>query len=163
MITCRPATEADFPAIHRINRLCATTSCAGVYPADVIQSWAGPFLDWYYREQNAAHQQEGVTLCAENQGEVVGVIRSLGTEIYMLFIDPAWQNRGIGKILLQALDRAVADKGLPPVSEVSSTPNAIAFYEQSGFRKTGEKSRVALPGGLTLELEKMQRGSFRSK
>ena len=69
-----------------------------------------------------------------------GVIRGLivldGTEISKLFVDPCFQNRGIGASLLKF---AVEVHHADVLWALEKNVRGIRFYERHGFRATGEK------------------------
>ncbi len=71
-----------------------------------------------------------------DDGVVRGLIVLDGTEISKLFVDPCFQNRGIGAALLQfAVEVHQADV----LWALEKNVRGIRFYERHGFRRTGEK------------------------
>lgn len=71
-----------------------------------------------------------------DDGVVKGVVRVMGSEVEKLFIEPQFQNQGIGaKLLKYAVDNRKCDHLL--VLEYNK--RGIAFYERNGFELTGEK------------------------
>lgn len=74
-----------------------------------------------------------------DDGIVKGFIRVNGDEIEKLFVEPAFQNRGVGGALLgHALRFTRADRLLV----LEKNANAIRFYERSGFIRTTERRPV---------------------
>ena len=67
------------------------------------------------------------TYVYDDEGVVKGIIRVSGTEVVKLYVEPQFQNSGIGAELLEFA-----------VKEFGNT-RGIAFYERHGFQLTGEK------------------------
>lgn len=71
-----------------------------------------------------------------DDGIVRGLIVLDGTEISKLFVDPCFQNRGIGAALLRyAVEAHRADV----LWALEKNERGIRFYVRHGFRVTGEK------------------------
>ncbi|WP_369077101.1 GNAT family N-acetyltransferase [Paractinoplanes maris] len=54
------------------------------------------------------------------------------------------RGRGVGRRLLQQMERFAVDRGYPAV-RVATGPPAVAYYERCGWRRSEE-----LPGGTLL-------------
>ena len=91
-------------------------------------------MDEYLREP----ERIGRTLVYDD-GVVKGFIRVNGTEVEKLFVEPAFQNMGIGGRLLE---RAVALTGADNLLALEKNEGAIRFYERHGFTVTDERRRV---------------------
>ena len=73
-----------------------------------------------------------------DDGIVKGFLRMEGDRIEKLFVEPVFQNRGIGGKLL---DHA-AQRGASDLLVLEQNENAIRFYRRHGFALTGERRRV---------------------
>lgn len=71
-----------------------------------------------------------------DDGVVRGLIVLDGPEISKLFVDPCFQNRGIGAALLKF---AVEVHHADVLWALEKNVRGIRFYERHGFRATGEK------------------------
>ncbi|MNT87647.1 putative N-acetyltransferase YafP [compost metagenome] len=82
-----------------------------------------------------------------------GILDTAGNEIDALFVDPDCGGRGIGQVLMQAL-QALADPARPLV--LSASLNAVPFYQRCGFQALREES-YPHPSGIALASVGMQR------
>ncbi|MBR1822383.1 MAG: GNAT family N-acetyltransferase [Clostridia bacterium] len=84
-----------------------------------------------------------------------GVIKGLtivkGREIEKLYVEPAFQGRGIGAMLL---DHAVSALGARFLWALEKNESALRFYARHGFAPTGERK---LEEGTTEYLVKLER------
>lgn len=69
--------------------------------------------------------------CARTEaGEIVGFVGTADGKVEMLFIDPAFHGRGLGKSLMA---HAIRHEGATEVDVNEQNPNALAFYLRLGF------------------------------
>ena len=119
----------------------AAQAYKGVIPADC---WHEPYMS---PQELAGELQAGVTFFGyEDEGRVVGVMgrQDLGevTLIRHAYVDPAWQRRGIGQLLLRHLLAGL--RGSVLVGTWAAAHWAVRFYEQNGFTLVSpqEKDRL---------------------
>ncbi len=74
--------------------------------------------------------------CVYDDGAVKGMIRTEGAEIKKLFVEPQFQNRGIGQKLLSF---AVEQKNASWLWVLEYNEGGRRFYQRNGFILTGEK------------------------
>lgn len=100
--------------------------------------------DFYFRflqvpEQTERYLLDENFLCETyvyDDGVVKGFVRTDGTEIKKLFVEPVLHGQGIGAKLL---DHAVNNCGAHTLWALEKNTRAIAFYQRHGFHLTGEK------------------------
>ncbi len=76
------------------------------------------------------------TLVAVDGDRVIGVVELRdGRHISLMFVDPLYQGRGLGRQLLQ---RVLCERQETQVVEitVNASPNAVSAYRRMGFRPT---------------------------
>jgi GNAT superfamily N-acetyltransferase len=136
----RPLRFDEAEAILAIINV-AAQAYRGVIPADC---WHEPYMSPRELENEL---RAGVTFWGyEEEGRLVGVMgrQDLGevTLIRHVYVDPAWQRRGLGKRLLDALLSSV--RGPVLVGTWAAAYWAVRFYEKNGFTLVSppEKERL---------------------
>ena len=101
--------------------------------------------EFYFSELNvvdmAAEYTEGSeeltnTYVYDDGCVVKGIIRVSGTEVVKLYVEPQFQNSGIGAELLEF---AVKEFGADNLWALEYNERGIAFYRRHGFELTGEE------------------------
>lgn len=131
----RPALASD---ASRIAEIIVTNYRVNFYPFFRNE----PF---YFGELNvvgmASEYAEGTEALSNtfvyDDGVVKGIIRISGDEIEKLFVEPQFQNQGIGAKLF---DFAVSNMNASWLWVLEYNTRGIAFYQKHGFELTGEKT-----------------------
>ncbi len=164
-ITLRPAVLSDTPTLAVIHTEGWRTAYAAFMPAEFLAGLDPASDEKWIREWIFDPQKPKIALAAEVDGELAGFVfagpeddeapGSTG-EIYKLFIRPAWQNRGLGK---QLMDAALAELRRQGYSKVViwafRQARSGQFYRKLGFeivRQThnefgGRQQAVDIYGG----------------
>jgi ribosomal protein S18 acetylase RimI-like enzyme len=143
MLTIRRARQEDKEAIWRVHGRAIRETCAGHYPREVVEIWAGRLRPEKYAEAIDKYE----FFVAEEGGVVVG-FGELGPEagaIQGLYVSPEVKGRGVGWKLLCTLERRARAYGLKSL-RLTSSLNAVPFYERAGFRAVGELTETIGPG-----------------
>lgn len=165
----RAATVADADAIAGlVNK--------AYRPASAERGWTHE-ADLVAGERTSAMQVAGLLrpdstvlllLVEDTVSACVHVERSADTcSIGMLATEPKWQNRGLGKRMLEHAERFAVEVYAARrlrMSVLSSRPELLAFYERRGYAGTGEQAAYPVGAGVgtprsealhVLSLEKM--------
>jgi len=145
----RKARSDDAPALGRLGALLVAVHHAFdpdrfIAPGPGTERGYGGFL------VSQLEKEEAIILVAEEAGAVVGYVyaglegadwmalRGPAGVIYDIIVDPERRQEGIGGMLLQAILKALADRGAPRVVLHTATPNAVAqrLFAAVGFRST---------------------------
>jgi ribosomal protein S18 acetylase RimI-like enzyme len=126
-VQIRPAEERD------------DARCRAIHGAATMSSY-GQVHRWLERivcDPETPLEQCDWTLVAELDGRVVGYVAVTANHIENLYIDPEAQGRGVGRMLLAAVEQRV----IGPVTLRCLTANtrARALYERSGFAVTRDE------------------------
>jgi len=138
-VTLKPLARTDLPRVAELERLLF----AGEDPWTV--SMLESELDWG-NEYFGAHA--GDELIGYAGMSLAGRAPDFEANVHTIGVDPAWQGRGIGRLLLAAL-LARADEVCAPTFLEVRTDNdaAIALYEANGFTKIGLRRKYYQPSG----------------
>ena len=143
MFTIRRARQEDKEAIRRVHESAIRGTCASHYSREVIEIWAGGLQSEKYAKAIERYD----FFVAEEDGEVVG-FGELGREtaaIQGLYVSPEVKGRGVGWKLLSTLEERARAYGLKSL-RLTSSLNAVPFYERAGFKAVEELSETISPG-----------------
>jgi L-amino acid N-acyltransferase YncA len=145
-VRLRPAVEADLPAINRIYNEEIRT---GVATFDLEEWTAARRAAWF-----AEHDpDETPILVAELDGRLVGFgyLSLFGgkpgyyyTRENTVFVDPAYQRRGIGQLLLDAIVEEARRVGAHTlIARIeASNEGSIEIHRRAGYELTGREREV---------------------
>jgi len=125
----RKATLADAPIAFAIRREAILAQCAGHYTEQDLAIWtSGEMSESFARcVADAFH-------VAEIDGRVVGtgMIDLAYGKIDAIFVRPGWMGHGVGRALMNHLERLARDARLTSI-HLDATLNAAPFYRRLGF------------------------------
>jgi putative acetyltransferase len=129
-LALRPMLPADTPLLAEIFRAAITELTGEDYSAGQQEAWASAAED---EEAFGARLGSQVTLLGTLGGSPVGFASLKGADtIDMLYVHPAAAGRGVGSMLIDALEKLAAARGAPRlVADVSDS--AEAFFKRRGF------------------------------
>jgi ribosomal protein S18 acetylase RimI-like enzyme len=177
MIHIRPAGAGDGLAIAQIRAESWRVAYAGVLPARMLDELTDPEAVAREAEWRSTHPADGV-LIAEAAGNgadpETGLIgfAAFGpergeddepgwpgpqppehgrAELYAIYVGPDHWSRGAGQALMDAVLAVVAGAGYTDISlwVMEANERARHFYEQAGFRVTGESAVLGRLAGVT--------------
>jgi len=95
-----------------------------------------------------------VFLVAERDGEIAGFAEAsiAESELDKLYVDPAYQHRGIATSLSEAIERRLRSQGVESVSVEAST-NAVPFYQRVGYERVGTHQKPITLHGTAVEIQ----------
>jgi GNAT superfamily N-acetyltransferase len=99
------------------------------YSRDQLAAWKRYNTPGRVRQRMA----ERKTFCAFLAGRLCATGAVQGTELVGLYVSPSSRGKGIGRLLLAHLERFAATQGIA-VLHLTSTPSALDFYLQNGWR-----------------------------
>jgi GNAT superfamily N-acetyltransferase len=126
-------------------------------PPEELGSFLGPFQ--YAKSKEKAHQEaiakvikSAIVLVAEDDGEIIGVLRGRRIRLGSLFVRGDYHRRGIGRKLVEHFELECIRQG-PTVIRVASTLYAVPFYLAMGYKKsTGVRTGWSFDGrGLKIQ------------
>lgn len=84
-------------------------------------------------------ESDRVILVAVANSSVVGTASLYKDNVRLMFVDPAFQRKGIGGALLSRIENIAKEKGVVKLSLMSTLP-AEGFYKRFGFVKKGQET-----------------------
>jgi ribosomal protein S18 acetylase RimI-like enzyme len=129
MIRIRPATEADFAPLLEVQQA-AFGEYATVYK---VSGWTTETLESLQEDAKEKH-----IFVAESDGMVVGSVRFWTVAgvcvIRLLSVSPAHQGRGIGKALIQEIERVATDVHKLFACTMLHTAKNIHLFTSLGYK-----------------------------
>jgi putative acetyltransferase len=149
----RRATQGDCEAIWTVHVRAIREVCSGSYPADRIAAWAQLLSPDSYGRALGEH----FFIVAEDAGAILafGQLDQSKGEVEAVYVRPDCQGQGVGAAILSQLEEAARDAGLKRL-QLSSTLNAVPFYERSGYAREGGTVH-RLPTGVELPCIRMSK------
>lgn len=140
IIHCRIAVGNDSENLLRVRRESVLTSGRGIYPEDVLQSWAPVVDEDSIREQRLLlDDPDRITLIALIQEKIAG-LTTLGISealVKQCYVLPEFQGKGIAALLMRKIEEIALENGIKTL-KLSSSLIALPFYEKNGYKKLNE-------------------------
>jgi len=152
-LSIRRGTEDDRQGIWTVHVRAIREVCSRSYSAEQVASWAGLLFPDSY----VAVIRERFLVVAEDTSGIAGFgqLNQVSGEVDAVYVLPERQGKGIGGALLHSLEDAARAAGLKKL-HLSATPNAVPFYEKTGY--VGEGPTVhRLPSGVELQCFRMSK------
>ena len=103
---------------------------------------------------------DGCTLVFDKAGRIVATGTLAGDEIKRVFVAPALQGRGFGRLIMQHLEEQAVTLGIDTVRLDASLP-AKSFYNHLGYI-TVEPAFLTVENGRRLDYFRMQKSVERT-
>jgi ribosomal protein S18 acetylase RimI-like enzyme len=166
MVTVRPATAADAPAMGRLHVRAWQAAYRGHMPDGYLDGLRAEDRAAGWERALGVERPRGVVLVAERDGEVVG-FATVGPaedpegagELYAINVDPAHWGTGAGRALLEAAQAELARLGFDETVLWVLPANARArrFYELAGWASDGTERTVDVLGVTVPEVRYRRR------
>ncbi|GAB4229837.1 MAG: hypothetical protein Tsb0032_36420 [Kiloniellaceae bacterium] len=127
----RPGKPADAPAIFAVHDRAIRVLGRGVYSESQVESWAHDNRPERFVE--AMRDGEVFTVAVSRLRGIVGFSAYKGEEVRSLYVDPDWSRLGLGSLLLERAEAAIAAAGHAKVV-IGASLVGLPFYESQGYR-----------------------------
>ena len=157
MITIRPYHESDAPSVGRLIADTYGEFNLSFAPPGERGPFLGPFQ--HARSPDRAHQdaiartiRSEMVFVAEEEGEIVGVLRGRKERLGSLFVRGDRHRQGVGRRLVERFESECRQQGVT-VIRVAATLYAVPFYLAMGYkRSTGVRTGWSFQGrGLKIQ------------
>lgn len=168
MVTVRPATVADAPAMGRLHVRAWQAAYRGHMPGDYLDGLRASERAAGWERVLRLERDRGAVLVAEQAGEVTG-FANVGPaedsadagELYAINVDPAHWGTGAGRALLLAAQAKLARLGFDETVLWVLPANARArrFYEIAGWVADGSERTMEVLGVVVPEVRYRRRST----
>jgi GNAT superfamily N-acetyltransferase len=151
MRVIRPYRDSDAPTVGELIAATYTEFNLSFASPDELRKLLGPFRHAWsaepaHRDAIAQVIRSPVVLVAEEDGEIVGVLRGRAGRLASLFVRGDSHRRGVGRRLVETFEDDRVRQG-DQVIRVASTLYAVPFYTAMGYRRsTGVRSGWSFAG-----------------
>jgi GNAT superfamily N-acetyltransferase len=113
------------------------------------------FKDWHNDEKILKNAKEGYTLVVEKDNQIIGTGTVVGDEIMRVFVDPVFQKRDFGKLIMRQLEQKAVSNGIDVTKLDASLPSK-KFYELLDYVVL-EETFVEVENNKRLDYFKMEK------
>ena len=166
MLVIRPFHSADAESVGRLIADTYSKFNLSFVPPEERPLFLGPFK--HARSHEESHQaaiaqviRAAMVFVAEDEGEIVGVLRGRRDKLQSLFVREDYHRQGVGRRLVERFEQECARQGAEEI-KVQATLYAVPFYLALGYKRTtGTRQMSSFDGrGLTYQpMKKALRGS----
>jgi GNAT superfamily N-acetyltransferase len=150
-IIVRTYEESDAPSVGRLIADTYSEYNLDFLPAEARAPFLGPFQ--HARSPNTAHSEaiarvirSEMVFVAEDDGQIVGVLRGRKERLASLFVRGDHHRQGIGRRLVERFEQASLEQEIGAI-RVAATLYAVPFYLAMGYkRSTGVRSGWSFEG-----------------
>ena len=154
-VSIRKFKTSDLDTARDLIRNTIDVCYSGVYSEEAVRFFEG----WHCDENILKDANEGHTIVLEKDGRIIGTGTIIGNEIKGVFVEPAFQKYGFGKLLMQKLEEKAFSAGIRVVKLDASLPSK-KFYDSLGYI-TVEKTFLEVENSKRLDYYKMEKSLIR--
>ncbi|MEC4725738.1 GNAT family N-acetyltransferase [Shewanella sp. D64] len=140
MINIRSATKNNVDSIWELRAKAIKQTCLTHYPKEIVLKWASSPMPANF-EEVLIHLNAIVAEDTDPNKPVsllgFGFIDKERSKLESLFVDPQASRRGVGRLIATTLVSIARQANLSRL-QLSSTLNAVAFYQSIGFEILAE-------------------------
>jgi GNAT superfamily N-acetyltransferase len=125
------------------------------YPGHYNREAIKFFKDYHSNKNILKGAQEGYTIVLESDSQIVATGTIIDDHILRVFVDPAFQKNGFGKLIMYKLEEKALSAGVSVVKLDASLPSK-KFYDSLGY-VTLEKNFLEVENGKKLDYYKMEK------
>jgi GNAT superfamily N-acetyltransferase len=122
-----PMKKSELQAVYDLVQNTIQISYSDTYPPEAIA-----FFKNYHSRENILKDLKAAYIVVAEFAGLVGTGTLSGMDIGRVFIDPAHQHQGIGKLIAAELERKAIAERLEKL-ELSSSLKSRTFWESGGF------------------------------
>lgn len=128
VITIRPATIADRPDIARVHQESIRGLGVTHYTPEQIAGWSGNISP----EKYPVDTERMIVAMVGDRAAGFGELHLKTNELRAVYVSPEFAGRGVGTMILNALEEIARENGLTNL-HLGASLNAVSFYEKHGW------------------------------
>lgn len=150
MVQIREGVPEDEEAIAEAHVASVRAIDTSAYDDEELAVWESGVASISYTLDDA----ETVFLVADHDGEIAGFAEASADEAELdkLYVDPAYQDRGIATSLSNEIDVRLRSRGVNSVY-VEASVNAVPFYEGVGYEQIRKRQKPITIDDISVEME----------
>jgi N-acetylglutamate synthase-like GNAT family acetyltransferase len=125
------------------------------YSADYTKEAVQYFKQYHCDKNILKGAAKGCTIVLEKNNRIIGTGTIIDNHIMRVFVNPKFQKRGLGKLIMNKLEDKAIYSGVNKVKLDASLPSKT-FYDTLGY-KTREKTYVKLENNKKLHYYKINK------
>ncbi|WP_306118010.1 MULTISPECIES: GNAT family N-acetyltransferase [unclassified Roseitalea] len=129
-LVVRPFRQADGETMAVVHRRAILATSDRFYSESQRRNWAAGLIADSYRRLADDGEWFEVACIGER---LIGFCGRVDDAIRGLYVEPAWQRRGVGRLLAERAEAAIRERGHTHTAIRSSLP-AVDFYRALGYR-----------------------------
>jgi GNAT superfamily N-acetyltransferase len=150
-VTIRDFKNSDLAEVRDLIKKAIDVCYSNVYCAEAVKF----FKDWHHDQKILQNAEEGFSIVLEQDGRIIGTGTIVGDEIIRVFVDPVYQKRGFGKLIMCKLEKKAVLNGVDAVRLDVSLPSK-KFYDSLGYVML-KHTFLELENNKRLDYYKMQK------
>jgi glucosamine-phosphate N-acetyltransferase len=150
-ICVRQFRRSDLAAVKKLIYNTIDVCYLADYPKEAIQY----FKEYHCDKSILKGAKDGYTIILKENNRIIATGTIIGDHILRVFVEPEFQRRGLGKLIMNKLEEKAVSKGIKVVKLDASLPSK-KFYDSLGYT-TLEKTYVKVDNGKKLRYFKMSK------
>jgi GNAT superfamily N-acetyltransferase len=147
----REFKKTDLIAVKELVDKTIDICYSNMYCAEAVEF----FKDWHHSDKIIKNAKEGCTIIIEQGGRIVGTGTVVADEIVRVFVEPASQKCGYGRLIMKKLEEKALSRGINIVKLDASLPSK-KFYDLLGY-VTLEETFLIVENSQKLHYYKMEK------
>lgn len=126
--------STDLIAVRKLIHKTVEINYPGFYDDQIVRF----FKDYHSFERVREQAQKGYSLVYVQHDKIVGTGTLVGNHISSVYVDPAFQYKGLGKRIMFALLNEAERRRIFKLA-LDATPGSVTFYQRLGFNVIREE------------------------
>lgn len=161
VVTIRHCRDDDAESVGRLIADTYSTFNLSTVPLEERPLFLGPFEharshEEPYKAAIAQAIRAAMVFVAEDEGEIVGVLRGRSDKLQSLFVREDYHRQGVGRRLVERFEQECERQASEEI-KVQSTLYAVPFYSAMGYKRTTGIRRMRSFEGRGLEYQPMKK------